>query len=135
LTAATAEGRFRVCSESDVAPGQTMLVRGARRSVLLCRSADGEYLAVAPKCPHQGADLRYGTFGGAIVDDGVGHYRFDESCLAVRCPWHGWEYDARSGRPLAADNATHIAVYRVTVEDGEVYVDDTPTRQVAGEAS
>ena len=121
--------RTRVCDDGDLAPGEARLVQGARRKVLLCRAASGEYYAVASKCPHQGADLAAGTFGGAIAAADVGRYRYDDACATVRCPWHGWEYDARTGAPLAGGNPTRIAAYNVVVIDGVVYVDDAPARR------
>ncbi len=39
----------------------------------------------------------------------------------LRCPWHGWEFDLKSGVGLY-DPYKHerVATYEVTVEEGEV---------------
>jgi nitrite reductase/ring-hydroxylating ferredoxin subunit len=125
-----AGARTRVCEEGDLAPGDMRIMHGGRRKVLLCRAENGEYFAVASKCPHQGAGLVAGTFGGSIAAADVGRYRYDNACATVRCPWHGWEYDARTGAPLAGGNPTRIAVYTVVVIDGAVYVDDAPRGRI-----
>src|SRR5438094_973786 len=49
--------------------------------LVLYRAADGSYGLLAEQCSHRGASLYYG-----FLEDG---------CL--RCPYHGWLYDA-SGR-------------------------------------
>ena len=40
----------------------------------------------------------------------------------VVCPWHGWEYDPKTGQ-LENDPKTRLAVYPIKVENGEVFVD------------
>ena len=47
----------------------------------------------------------------------------------VRCPWHGWEFDVKSGAGLMADASARIASYEVTVVDGDVYVARGATRR------
>ena len=37
------------------------------------------------------------------------------------CPWHGWEFDLRSGRHCGHD-AARLLAHPVTVRDGGVYV-------------
>jgi nitrite reductase/ring-hydroxylating ferredoxin subunit len=39
----------------------------------------------------------------------------------VRCPWHGWRFDVRTGESLQSDR-WKAPTYEVEVEDGEVYV-------------
>ena len=39
----------------------------------------------------------------------------------LTCPWHGWQYDVRTGKN-EFDLAIHLQTYEVVVEDGEVKV-------------
>jgi len=39
----------------------------------------------------------------------------------LSCPWHGWQYDVRSGEN-EFDRAIQLETYEVRVEDGEVQV-------------
>jgi nitrite reductase/ring-hydroxylating ferredoxin subunit len=66
--------------------------------------------AVGDACPHMGASLSEGYLDGRNVV----------------CPWHGWVFQLEDGSSLF-DESSCIAVYRVTVENGEVVVDvDVP---------
>jgi nitrite reductase (NADH) small subunit len=40
----------------------------------------------------------------------------------LRCPWHGWEFDPRTGACLD-DPALRVAVYPAKTADGRVLVD------------
>jgi nitrite reductase/ring-hydroxylating ferredoxin subunit len=68
----------------------------------------GQISAIDGICPHQGGPLADGAVEG--------------SC--VTCPWHGWQFDIRTGKtPLGA--RIKQAVYDVKVEGQDVLV-DTP---------
>ena len=47
--------------------------------------------------------------------------RFSETEPHIVCPWHGWEYDLRTGR-CAADPRFALRRYEVVCREGEVYV-------------
>jgi nitrite reductase/ring-hydroxylating ferredoxin subunit len=65
----------------------------------------GEILAIDGICPHQGGPLADGTLEGTMVT----------------CPWHGWQFDVRTGAtPLGPK--IRQAVFEVKIEDGEVLV-------------
>jgi nitrite reductase (NADH) small subunit len=123
----TAE-RTQVCAVADLEPGEKRLVQGGRREVLLCRGRDGAFYAVGNICPHQGATLANGTLDGTSVADGVGHYAYGLDGQVLRCPWHGWEFDIKTGWALFGRESARIATYAVTVEDDAVFVADKPTK-------
>jgi nitrite reductase (NADH) small subunit/3-phenylpropionate/trans-cinnamate dioxygenase ferredoxin subunit len=72
--------------------------------------------AVGDTCPHMGASLAEGYVDGN----------------AVICPWHGWLFDLNTGTSPFDDNA-RIPVYRVFVEDGDVFVEVNAEAPEAGE--
>jgi 3-phenylpropionate/trans-cinnamate dioxygenase ferredoxin subunit len=37
----------------------------------------------------------------------------------LKCPWHGWEYDIRTGQSWCDPRDTKVKAYEVTVEPGE----------------
>ena len=112
----------RVGPASDLPPGT---VTGAGKYAV--GNAGGEYFAVTRRCRHFRADLAEGS----IDADG---------CLV--CPWHQSKYDVSTGRMLRGPqgifakipglDAAFIALTkvlplgraRVTVRDGDVYLDD-----------
>jgi nitrite reductase/ring-hydroxylating ferredoxin subunit len=58
----------------------------------------GEYFALYDRCPHAGGSLFAGKLTGAVVSDGPGEYRLERPGEIIRCPWHGWAFDLRTGR-------------------------------------
>ena len=68
-------------------------------------NVDGVISAIDGICPHQGGPLADGAISGACVS----------------CPWHGWEFDIRTGKsPLGA--RIKQAVYEVRIEGQNVLV-------------
>lgn len=118
-----------VCAADELAPGEKRLIRGARRELVLCRAGDGAYYAVGAVCPHQGAPLARGTLDGTAVAGGVGRYEYGLDGEVLRCPWHAWEFDVKTGRSLFGDESARIATYEVTVDGNAVYVADTATKR------
>lgn len=119
----------RVCAVGDLNPLEKRLVYNGRRHVLLCRSVDGSYYAIGNTCPHQGASLCDGTLKGTAIANGIGRYQYGLDGHVARCPWHGWEFDVRTGHALAADSSARVASYDVILVDGEVYVARGATRR------
>jgi len=40
----------------------------------------------------------------------------------VQCPWHGSQFDLRTGRVVAGPAQNKIMTYKVAIRGGEVYV-------------
>jgi nitrite reductase/ring-hydroxylating ferredoxin subunit len=49
-------------------------------------------------CPHGGAQLSSGRLAHQVESDGPGDYRVCRVDALLRCPWHGGEYDLRTGQ-------------------------------------
>jgi nitrite reductase/ring-hydroxylating ferredoxin subunit len=112
----------RVCAADELAPGEKRRVMVGKRPIALCRSAAGEFFAVSDNCPHQGASMCLGALDGAIVADAPGAYRLERPGEVLRCPWHAWEFDVRTGESLFGERNFRLASYPVDVVDGEVFV-------------
>jgi nitrite reductase (NADH) small subunit/3-phenylpropionate/trans-cinnamate dioxygenase ferredoxin subunit len=88
------------------------------RAVALFRRGDRVF-AVGGTCPHMGASLADG-----YVDE-----------TTVVCPWHGWAFDLETGTS-AFDEEARIPVFRVEVENGDVFVEiDTAARDQCSSAA
>src|SRR4029078_1543856 len=89
-------GEFvRVAGTAAVKPGSG-IVAEVNGKILAVFSVDGAFHVIDNTCIHRGGPLGEG--------DLVGH--------VVTCPWHGWEYDVRSGgcvnNPAAHDVRDHV---------------------------
>src|SRR5689334_22784337 len=103
------------------AEGKLRLVTSGRRQIGIVRWA-GKLYAVNNYCSHQGGPICMGLLSGRLGSDGTGSMTLDTSSPVLACPWHGWEFDLRTGSALA-DPATKIRTFNVREADGRVVVD------------
>lgn len=93
------------------------------RPVVVVRAQDGEVHALRDVCPHKGPCLSAGMLDRNCTGDTVGEYIFDRDTEVLRCPWHSWEFDIRTGCSLFDPEKVRVKTYPVTVENGDVFVD------------
>jgi uncharacterized membrane protein/nitrite reductase/ring-hydroxylating ferredoxin subunit len=82
---------------------QMKLLRLNGRRLVLARTEQG-YVAFDDRCTHRG-----GSLAGGVMIGGV-----------VQCPWHGSQFECRSGAVKAGPADTPIGTYRVTEEQGQI---------------
>lgn len=87
---------------------------------------DGQYFAFENRCLHQGGPVCEGILipqvETVLDDEGMERgQRFSDREDHIVCPWHGWEYDIRTGR-CAADARLALRSFEVSVQDDQVYV-------------
>lgn len=88
---------------------------------------DGEFYAYENKCVHQGGPICQGRILNRVVevlaDDKTSQgLTWDEEDVHIVCPWHGYEFNIKTGIHPGNKNA-RLRRFHVTVEKGEVYVD------------
>ena len=110
-----------VAKASEVAPGTAKMVTVAGREIGIF-NLDGEYFALANRCPHAGGPLCGGKIVALVQSDGPGSYRLTRHQEFLRCPWHGWEFDIRTGQSWCDPNSVKARPFPVTVETGESLV-------------
>ena len=110
-----------VARAGDVAPGECKIVDVAGREIGVF-NIGGQYFALANRCPHEGGPLCQGRIGPLVTSDGPGTYRLDRDRELLRCPWHGWEFDIRTGQSWCDPKSTRARQFQVTVEAGEKLV-------------
>ena len=81
-------------------------------------NVNGEFFALLNRCPHAGAELCMGTVTGLRRAEKPGEYEWDRAGEIVRCPWHGWEFDIRTGRSWFDPDRVRVRPYSVSVEEG-----------------
>ena len=109
--------RHVVARAGEIAPGgrKTVTVKG--REIALFHTQAG-YFAILNRCPHEGAALCHGYLVGLAQSDRVGEFHLDKQGEILRCPWHGWEFDLRSGQSWCDPTHTFVKAYAITVEPG-----------------
>jgi nitrite reductase/ring-hydroxylating ferredoxin subunit len=93
-----------VARVDDVAPGSVTTVHAGDTTLALARVGD-EFYATQGHCIHLQGPLGEGNVEGHVLT----------------CPWHGWQYDVRTGEN-EFDRAICLETFDVVVEDGDVKV-------------
>jgi nitrite reductase/ring-hydroxylating ferredoxin subunit len=100
-----AAGRLVTVARVDEIPsGTARIVNAGDRELALFR-VDGEFYATQSQCLHL-----EGPIGDGELDEHV-----------VTCPWHGWQYDVRTGEN-EFDRALRLETFEVVVEGDDVKV-------------
>jgi nitrite reductase (NADH) small subunit len=105
----------------ELEPGQKRAVTLGATAIIVIRSTGGDVYALRNICPHRGPKLTRGTLTNAVTGDRHGEYRISTRAT-LRCPWHGFEFDAATGVCLG-DPAMRVRTYPVEVVDGMVVID------------
>jgi nitrite reductase/ring-hydroxylating ferredoxin subunit len=86
----------------------------------------GQFYAYNNYCVHQGGPATEGMII-AKVEERIGPggistgMAFSEDEIHFVCPWHGYEYDLRTGE-CAADRRMRLRKFDVVTKDGNVFV-------------
>jgi 3-phenylpropionate/trans-cinnamate dioxygenase ferredoxin subunit len=113
--------RHAVARVEDIPPGGRKILKVKGREVGVF-NLDGTYYALKNVCIHQGARVCLGKVTGTTLPSKVYEFKYGREGQILRCPWHGWEYDIKTGRSLF-DEKVGVVSYPVTVEDGQIYVE------------
>lgn len=100
----------RVADLDELPEGRVKTVTAGVHSMALTH-IDGEYAAMDNRCPHQG-----GPLGEGSIEIGE-----DKQCW-LRCPWHGWDFDPKTGRPPGGHEDSGQQLFPVEVRDDGIYV-------------
>jgi nitrite reductase (NADH) small subunit len=79
---------------------------------------DGQFYAWRNVCPHAGAPVCLGRVCGTRLPSLVYEYNYGRDNEILRCPWHGWEFDLKTGEHLV-DPDTRLRGGKLEVEYGE----------------
>ena len=92
----------------------------------LAFSVYGEYFAYENNCSHQGGPVCQGKILNKVEeilaeDKTSKGLKFSEEDVHIVCPWHGYEFNIRTGRH-PGDKNVRLKPYDVKVDNGEIYV-------------
>ena len=98
---------FKRCLGADELPqGEAKLVELEGHSIALF-NIEGTYYAIDNICTHSGAPLVEGFVEGTQVE----------------CPWHGAQFDCRTGQVLTPPAVENVASYKVRVNGSDVEIE------------
>ena len=90
------EGKVQLGRLEDLKRDQMMLVHVLEKRIVIARTEDG-IVAFDDRCTHKGGSLA----GGMMI------------CGTVQCPWHGSQFDVRSGSVKAGPAGEKILSHRI----------------------
>jgi nitrite reductase (NADH) small subunit len=112
--------RHAVCAASEIPPGGRRIVEVDGRSIGVFNVA-GRFYALHNGCPHKGGALCEGPVCGTVLPTEDRSFAYGRDGEILRCAWHGWEFEIRTGRALV-DPAVRARTYPVAVVDGTVVI-------------
>ncbi|MXW60644.1 MAG: Rieske 2Fe-2S domain-containing protein [Acidimicrobiaceae bacterium] len=95
----------RLVGLDELPQGRVSTVTIGHESLCVTHTLEGGYGCLANACPHQA-----GPLGEGSIEAGW-----------LRCPWHGYDYSPKNGKPPGAFSDAPAA-YRTEVRDDGVYV-------------
>ena len=99
----------------EIPPGERKIVEIEGRSIGVF-NVGGEFYALRNTCPHQSGPLCEGRLTGFLMARVPGEYSYTRRGEIIRCPWHGWEFDVKTGQSWFDPVQTRVRAYPVTVE-------------------
>ena len=113
--------RHIVATTAEIAPGSCKIVTVKGREIGIFHVGD-EFFALINRCPHQGAPLCRGAIVSRLEAPMPGEYRLAQRGEMIRCPWHCWEYDIRTGQSWCDPDSVLARSFDVAVEPGAALV-------------
>ena len=101
---------YRVADSNELPEGRVKTVTAGVHSMALTH-VDGEFYAMDNRCPHQG-----GPLGEGSIEPG------EKGQCWLRCPWHGWDFDPKTGLPPGGHEDSGQSLYPVEMRDDGVYI-------------
>ncbi len=120
-----------ICRVSELQEGQRKIVELEGKSIGIF-NVGGEFHALRNLCPHQFAPLCQGKVTGYCEPSDVGEFHWTREGEIIRCPWHAWEFDLKTGRSIFNPHKVRTKSYAVTLEEAgdEASVESFPVSVV-----
>ena len=109
-------GGYVVARVAELVPGQRKIVTIGHREIGVF-NVDGNFYALRNLCPHRGGPLCMGRVRPLVVTTGVYQRDYEREGEILKCPWHQYEFDIKTGQALY-DEKLRAKTYRV-VQEGE----------------
>jgi 3-phenylpropionate/trans-cinnamate dioxygenase ferredoxin subunit len=114
--------RHVVAPVGEIPPGGRKLVTVKGRPIVIF-NLEGSFFGLLNRCPHQGGNLGEGRVTGLLESPSPGQYCYSRKGEILRCPWHGWEFDIRTGQSYCDPERIRTKAYPVEVKAGQTVVE------------
>lgn len=111
-----------VAATAEFPPGTRRVIEIDGRALVVF-NVKGEYFALLDKCPHNGGSLAAGVVTGLLQSAEPGCYSYAREGEIIRCPWHGWEFDIKTGRSFCSVIRARARAFPVHIEPGQTIVE------------
>lgn len=112
-------GELDVGASAELEPDQMKLLRAGATRIVIARTESG-FVAFDDRCTHKGGPLSDGAL----------------ACGTVQCPWHGSQFDVKTGATRRGPAIEPIGTYEITERDGRLWlrvpVETRPVLEPAG---
>jgi len=102
----TIESKTEVASSDELKVDQMKLIITKDKRIVIARTESG-CVAFDDRCTHKGGSLA----GGNMM------------CGTVQCPWHGSQFDVKTGAVKAGPAKEKINIYTVSEAGGKIYLE------------
>jgi len=123
--------KYVVATVEEITPGERKIVEIEGRSIGVF-NIQGTFYAIRNRCPHAGAPLCEGVVSGFVTSKSPGEYTYSRQGEILRCPWHQWEFDVKTGQSYFDPAKTRVRTYQAEVEAGCSLVGDDDTGMAKG---
>src|SRR5260370_38834551 len=113
--------RHVIAPVADLPPGTRKFLVIDERPIAVF-NIKGEFFGLLNRCPHQGAALCEGPLIGLAQSTNPGEIEYTRLGEIIRCPWHGWEFDIRTGQSYCDPKRFRAKAYPVNVQPGSAVV-------------
>lgn len=96
---------IKVCSKAEIPSGRNKLIN-AEGKMIAVWNINNEFFAVNAVCPHRGGPLEQGSLNQNVVT----------------CPWHGWQFDVKTGTSPVFPQAK-LETFKIQVNGEEIFVE------------
>ncbi len=109
--------RHVIAQAAEIPPGARKIVTVQGREVGVF-NLGGDYFALLNRCPHQGGALCRGQQVGLVTSSEPGRFDYSRPGEMLKCPWHNWTFDIRTGQSWCDPDDLRVRRYAVQVEAG-----------------